>query len=252
MLAKAGIPFMVMTRMGPSDTSLFYWKSPDGSKALVWSDLRGYGWGSHLGLQNELNPARRTQIEKERAQVRTTTSGPVFMTWGSDLWAPAPKLVENVKLLNGEIPSLHFHLATPTEFFRSAVKTPGLPELAGEIPSSWPNVVSSLPHMWPLVAPAANTLLAAEKFAAINYALGYADYPQQDFEFLWRKLVEAMDHNHDGQGGAQADGRKAEYEQLAMLRGGEILRDSLRNIAERVRIPAPGGTPIVVFNPLNW
>ena len=37
-----------------------------------------------------------------------------------------------------------------------------------------------------------------------------------------------------------------------MLRGGEILRDSLRNIAERVRIPAGGGTPVVVFNPLNW
>jgi len=252
MLAKTGIPFMVMTRMGPADTSLFYWKAPDGSKTLVWSDLRGYGWGSHLGLQNELTPARRAQIEKELAQVRATTSGPIFMTWGSDLWAPAPKLVENVNLLNQEIPSSRFHLATPTEFFQRAIKTPGLPELAGEIPSSWPNVVSSLPHMWPLVAPAAHTLLAAEKFAAINYALGYAGYPQRDFEFLWRKLIESTDHNHDGQGGAAGDERKIEYSRMSIMHGGEILRDMLRNIAERVQIPFPKSFPLVVFNPLGW
>lgn len=95
-------------------------------------------------------------------------------------------------------------------------------------------------------------MLAAEKFAAINYALGYADYPQRDLDLLWKKLIESMDHNHDGQGGALADGRKAEYEQLSIIRGGEILRDSLRNIAERVRIPIAGSLPIVVFNPLGW
>jgi len=35
-------------------------------------------------------------------------------------------------------------------------------------------------------------------------------------------------------------------------RAEEILRDNLRNIAERVRIPIEHGTPIVVFNPLSW
>jgi hypothetical protein len=44
-----------------------------------------------------------------------------------------------------------------------------------------------------------------------------------------------MDHNHDGQGGALGDNRKIGYEQLAILHGGEILRDMLRNIAEHVQ-----------------
>jgi alpha-mannosidase len=109
-----------------------------------------------------------------------------------------------------------------------------------------------LAHIWPGIIPATNTLLAAEKFATINYALGYAEYPQQEFDFMWKKLVESMDHNHDGQGGRIGDNRKIEYEQLSVIRGGEILRDSLRNIAERVEVPIPDSFPIVVFNPLGW
>jgi alpha-mannosidase len=42
------------------------------------------------------------------------------------------------------------------------------------------------------------------------------------------------------------------YSQLVLLQGGEILRDSLRNIAERVAPPFPRSFPIVVFNPLVW
>lgn len=143
-------------------------------------------------------------------------------------------------------------IATPSEFFRQLQKSRSISDVSGEIPSSWPNIVSSLVHVWPGIIPATNTLLAAEKFATINYALGYAEYPQQEFDFLWKKLVESMDHNHDGQGGRIGDNRKIEYEQLSVIRGGEILRDSLRNIAERVEVPIPDSFPIVVFNSLGW
>jgi alpha-mannosidase len=97
-----------------------------------------------------------------------------------------------------------------------------------------------------------STLETAEKFAAINYALGYADYPQQEFEALWKGLIESMDHNHDGQGGDIGDQRKMEYSQMAIIRGGEILRNMLRNIAERVQVPIAESFPIVVFNGLGW
>ncbi|MEO7143626.1 MAG: glycosyl hydrolase-related protein [Bryobacteraceae bacterium] len=245
-LQESDTPYMVMTRMGPSDKALFYWKSPDGSRELVWFSLKGYGWGAHLGLHEELDAKRRAEIDKEVAQVADTTPGPIFMNWGSDLWAPNEKLIENVKRLP------HFEFSTPDNYFAKASKTAGLPELSGEIPSSWPNIVASLPHMWPLVIPATNTLREAEEFAAINYSLHYADYPQQTLDFLWKKLIESMDHNHDGQGGKIGDDRKKGYDELAILRGGEILRDMLRNIAERVEIPIPGSTPVVVFNPLGW
>jgi alpha-mannosidase len=245
-LQKAGTPYTVMTRMGPGDQSLFYWKAPDGSRELTWFSLKGYGWGSHLGLHSDLDERRRVMIDKEVAEVTQTTSSPIFMTWGSDLFAPNEKLIKNLP----QIPNFHF--STPDVFFKEVAGTKGLQDLAGEIPSSWPNIVSSLPHMWPLVIPATNTLRAAEEFAAINYALHYAPYPQQEFDFLWKKLIESMDHNHDGQGGRAGDDRKRSYSEMAILRGGEILRDSLRNIAERVQIPIAGSTPIVVFNSSGW
>ena len=251
MLSQARVPYMVMTRMGPSDKSLFYWKAPDGSKALVWNTIKGYGWGTFLTSQTTTAEEKRVRFQKELTDIRPTTGGPMLMNWGTDLWAPPDDFVERIDAFSRIAPA-RMAISTPSDFFRRVAGTADIAELAGEIPSSWPNIVSSLPHLWPQIIPATNTLLAAEKFAALNYALGYADYPQQDFDFLWKKLVESMDHNHDGQGGATADGRKAEYEQLSLIRGGEILRDSLRNIAERVSVPVARSFPIVVFNPMGW
>ena len=37
-----------------------------------------------------------------------------------------------------------------------------------------------------------------------------------------------------------------------MIQGGEILRNSLRNIAEKVQIPFEKSFPVVVFNPMGW
>jgi alpha-mannosidase len=250
-LAKSGVPFMVMTRMGPADTSLFRWKAPDGSSVLVWNALKGYGWGTFLTSAQLDDAQKAARLGKELADVSATTGGPVMMNWGTDLWAPSPGLVEATAAANRAGVG-RFLLSTPVEFFRRVAATRDLPERAGEINTSWPNIVSSLPHLWPQIIPATNTLLAAEKFAAINYALGYADYPQQQFELLWRKLVESMDHNHDGQGGSIGDDRKRGYSTMSVLDGGEILRDMLRNIAERVRIPVPRSFPIVVFNALSW
>lgn len=251
-LKQSRIPYMVMTRMGPSDVSLFRWLSPDGSSALVWNTLKGYGWGTFLTSTTQLDEDKRARFQKDLREVSATTPGPILMNWGTDLWSPPDDLVDRVERFNKWAPA-NLTITTPSRFFERVAPTSGIPERKGEIPSSWPNIVSSLPHLWPEIIPATNTLLAAEKFAAINYALGYSGYPQQELAFGWKKLIESMDHNHDGQGGLElGDGRKAEYHRLARIRGGEILRDSLRNIAERVQVPIAGSFPIVVFNPLNW
>ncbi len=57
-LSKAATPYMVMTRMGPRDLSLFHWKAPDGSAVLVWNTINGYGWGVGLGLHLDLDKDR--------------------------------------------------------------------------------------------------------------------------------------------------------------------------------------------------
>jgi alpha-mannosidase len=250
MLNKADVPEMVMSRMGPIDNPLFRWQAPNGSDELVWS-VRGYGLGAHLQLHGDLTEEGIDAIKKELDQRYSGTSGPIFIHWGIDLWAPTEKLVENVSKLNRSLTSAHFVLGTPQDFFSHAVSA-NTAKLSGEVPMAWPHVVDGILHLWQLAIPATNTLAAAEEFAAINYALGYALYPQEELDFLWKRLIESMDHNHDGQGGEIGDDRKMEYSQLAIIHGGEILRDMLRNIAERVQIPIAKSFPIVVFNGLGW
>ncbi len=161
-------------------------------------------------------------------------------------------LIGNLAALNEKLGPDHFRFATPSEFFQAATQATGIPDLSGEIPSSWANLITSLLGIWPPTVSATDTLLSAEKFAAINDALGYAPYLKERFDALWRKALEAMDHNSYGQGGDIGDARKLGYAQAAALEGGQILRASLRNIAERVEHAAAGGTAIVVFNPLSW
>ncbi len=251
-LAKSATPYMVMTRMGPPDTSLFRWKSPDGSSVLLWNTIKGYGWGVSLGLHRDLDDARLAKVASDVRAVEATTQAPLYMGWGTDLFAPNEKLVENMAVLNQRLAPDRYRLATADEYFHAASDTPGVPEIAGEIPSSWANVISSMSHLWPPVIAATDTLLNAEKFAAINYALGYAPYPREQLDALWKKALEAMDHNNYGQGGDLGDERKVGYAQAAILQGGQILRESLRNIAERVAHPFPRSMAVIVFNPSSW
>jgi alpha-mannosidase len=251
-LQQVGAPFMVMTRMGPQDKWLFDWNSPNGSKVLVWNEPHGYGWGAHLGFHADMTAEKRTVLEKELREVGANAPGPIFVPWGVDLWAPSERIVQNVDTLNKDFAYAHFTLATPQDFFKAVENTGDPPELAGEIPMAWPHVVDGIIQLWQLAVPATATLTMAEEFATIDYALGYSDYPQQDLETLWKSLIESMDHNHDGQGGEIGDRRKMEDSLLVLNRGGAILRNSLRNIAERVQIPVAKSFPIVVFNGLGW
>jgi alpha-mannosidase len=252
MLAKSDIPYMIMTRMGPPDAPLFRWKSPDGSSVLVWDTIKGYGWGVGLGLHHDLDDAHIDRIRKDVDAVQSLTKAPIYLGWGTDLFAPDETLVSNLAVLNKRLAPATFQFATPTEYFKTAEKSAEIPVISGEVPSSWSNVISSMTVNWPPAITASDTLVNAEKFAAINYALGYAPYPQQEFNGLWKKAIESMDHNNYGQGGDLGDERKVGYAQAAILQSGQILRESLRNIAERVERPAAKATAIVVFNPLSW
>src|SRR5208282_3709159 len=78
MLAKTDIPYMVMTRMGPPDCSLFRWAAPDKSSVLVWSTIKGYGWGVGLHLHtNELKGDTIARVAKSVAEVQATSRGPI-------------------------------------------------------------------------------------------------------------------------------------------------------------------------------
>ena len=251
-LSKTATPYMVMTRMGPRDLSLFRWKAPDDSAVLVWNTINGYGWGVGLGLHGDLDKDTLEAIARDVKKIGATTNGPLYMSWGTDLFAPTEKLLTNIDVLNQRLSPIHFHLATAEEFFKAVSAEDGILDLRGEVPSSWANITTSLIPLWLPALSATDTLISAEKFATINYALGYASYPEKEFESLWKDNLKSLDHNNDGQGAEIGDERKLGYANEAELGAGQILRDSLRNIAEKVQSPFSKSTAVVIFNPLSW
>jgi hypothetical protein len=103
-LQQSRVPYAVMTRMGPTDKSLFSWKAPDGSKTLVWNALKGYGWGTFLTSQTASDEQKQERLRKDVADLRANYGGPIFMNWGSDLFTPADDLVAQVEKSTGRAP----------------------------------------------------------------------------------------------------------------------------------------------------
>lgn len=66
--AKSDTPYMAMTRMGPPEHPLFRWRSPDGSTALVWYAVNGYGWG--VGIRVPPDQPGRNRPQENRAKRR--------------------------------------------------------------------------------------------------------------------------------------------------------------------------------------
>ncbi len=99
-MQKSDVPYIVMTRMGPQDKSLFRWKAPDGTTALLWYVKKGYGWGVDLGLHKDLDEAGLARIRSDLDEVQATVNGPIYLGWGTDLWAASDKISENIPVLN--------------------------------------------------------------------------------------------------------------------------------------------------------
>jgi hypothetical protein len=98
---------------------------------LLWDTINGYGWGVGLGLHHELDDAHLSSIQKQVGSIQSLTKGPVYLGWGTDLWAPNETLVGNLAVLNRRLAPATFQFATPTEYFLAAEKSPSIPEISG-------------------------------------------------------------------------------------------------------------------------
>jgi len=249
-LCKSGVYHAIITRSGPKKIALFFWRSPDGSRILIWHAIKSYTWGLDLRLHETPND---DELEKEIKEVSSLTSGaPVLMHWGCDLTIPTERLCKNIAKWN-KTREMKIRISTPTHYFEEVKSTTSLPVLSGETPRVWWPRDGRFPHIATLDIPATNALLAAEKFATVTSLLGLVKYPDIQLKETWKKLLQAMDHNYDGQGGTNGDRRKLEYHKLAIFIGEEILRNSLGRLAENVEVRhGPRCNPIVIFNSLSW
>jgi len=252
-MSKTGIPYTFFTRAGPSDKNLLYWRGLDGTRVLVWN-AKMYSLLFERGFHEDAEAAKEKGLEDEIVKIRQLSNAPVLVHWGFDLVVPSEQLIHNIEKWN-KISSFKMEMVTPQEYFSIAKQTLQIPEATGQIPSYWPYYEPCYIDMTSLDIPALQTILSAEKFSAIAFFLRHlSSYPSERFEVIWKNLLKSLDHNRDACGEVEGDARMKEYKQRAIYEAGEILRQALQAIAEKVKACDHGedALPIVVFNSMSW
>ncbi len=246
--SQAGMNAVILSRGFENHTDFVEWTSLDGTKIQAYCP-RGYA-GVSMMLSHE-----DYQVMKENGhkliEYVDEVDYPQIMHWGTDLYVLSEKIFEHIRRWNSE-EDRKINFATFREFF-SKTEPAEVKHLQGELPSSWTNVESSWPDIWPLDIPAEATVFRAEFLASLNALSGKVnDYPITQMRQVWDLLLDSMDHNQNGVGGDRADRDKFELKETARLTASKIADKYAWRLAARTEAPHDGAFPVVVFNPLSW
>ncbi len=257
-LAKAGIPYLVMSRY---HEGLYRWASPDGSSVLAYSPGHYGNASAYLNAP----PADGARVIEEKLArwtgyyagrglppefpllnsvdfSRPTDFGPLIRHWNAAGAAPGPAR-----------PVMTY--STARRFFEAIdTGTAELETVTGERPGLWLYIHGPTHHRAVSAAREAGRLLpAAEAFSTVLALLegSFDGYPAGRLEDAWRASI-YPDHGWGGKEGQVTDRLFRKKYEFARDEGRAVLRDALAGIAARVATRPEKGTPIVVFNPLSW
>lgn len=243
-----GMTEIILSRGFHQHTDHVSWTAPDGSEVKAYCP---WHYASLTGRISNENYAEMIAKEDEFEAYVGAVDYPQIIHWGMDLYVFNENIMKNVQRWNQD-GRRRLVFSTFREFFdrHPNVETK---KFAGEIPSSWPNIESSWPDIWPLDVPIENDILLAEYFGALNILAGNKnDYPKDTMERAWLNLLDAMDHNQNGIGGDIADADKLDLKRHAQLTAQAVTDRYAWRMAARTTTPNELAAPIVVFNPLSW
>jgi alpha-mannosidase len=257
-LAKAGIPYLVMSRY---HEGFYRWASPDGSSVLAYSP--GH-YGNAAAYLNAA-PAEGAKAVGEKVAKwkgyyasrglppeypllnsvdfsQPTDFGPLIRQWNDGPVSP------------GEArPVLRY--STARKFFEAFDVGPSkLETVAGERPGLW-LYIHGPTHHWAITAAreAARLLPAAEAFSTVRSLLeaSFANYPAQRLAAAWEAGI-YPDHGWGGKEGQITDRLFRKKYEFARDEGRAVRDEALAAIAGRIVTKPGSGTPIAVFNALSW
>jgi alpha-mannosidase len=251
-LAKAGIPYMVISRY---HEGFYRWASPDGSSVLTYSPGHYGNAAAYLNAKPEEGvKAIADKIAKwsgyyaERGLPaeypllnsvdfsQPTDFGPLIAAWNGAgkpvmQYSTARKLFEGVDM-----------------------KTAKLQTVTGERPGLW-LYIHGPTHHWAIAAAreAARLLPAAEAFSTVRALLegSFASYPAKRLEAAWMAEI-YPDHGWGGKEGQVTDRLFRKKYEFARDEGQAVLDEALEKISNGVVTDWKKGWPVVVFNGLSW
>ena len=257
-LAKAGIPYLVMSRY---HEGFYRWASPDGSSVLAYSP-------GHYGNAAAYLNAKPEEGAKTIADKVAKWSG-YYAPRGLPAEYPLLNSVDFSQPTDFGPLISHWNAAsagtsdsrpvmkysTARRFFESIdVKTAKLETITGERPGLW-LYIHGPTHHWAITAAreAARLLPAAEAFSTVRSLLegNFSSYPSKRLDAAWEAAV-YPDHGWGGKEGQVTDRLFRKKYEFARDEGRAVLDDALTVIAGRISTRPDKGTPVVVFNALSW
>jgi len=256
-LAKAGIPYLVMSRY---HEGFYRWASPDGTSVLAYSP--GH-YGNAAATLNappaEGAKAILEKLAKWSGYYAARGLPPEYPLLNSVDFSQPTDFGGLIRNWNGTAAkpkaAAVMQYSTARRFFEAIdVKTAKLETIAGERPGLW-LYIHGPTHHWAISAEreAGRLLPVAEAFSTVRALLdgSFAGYPAGRLEAAWMAAI-YPDHGWGGKEGQITDRLFRKKYEFARDEGREVLYGALAGIAARVRTRPEKGVPLVVFNSLSW
>jgi alpha-mannosidase len=259
-LAKSGIPYMVISRF---HEGFYRWGSPDGSSVLAYSpghygnaeaffrsdpktgvQAIGQKLARWSGYYAERNIAPEFPLLHSQDFSKPSDFGPLIKTWN-----------ESRREETGLGAGSTMIYSSAREMFEALSKGgPRFDAVSGERPGLW-LYIHGPTHQAAIAAQreAGRVLPAAEIFNAVEaWASGnFRDYPTKRLSEAWLSAI-YPDHGWGGKNGQITDRLFRKKYEFARDEGRDLLAAAVDRLSRRIKTEAAKGTPISVFNALSW
>jgi alpha-mannosidase len=257
-LAKSGIPYMVMSRY---HEGLYRWASPDGSSVLAYSPGHYGNAAAYLNAPPAAGAkAILEKLAKWRGYYASRDLPPQYPLLNSVDFSKPTDFGGLINHWNARAPEAGsdatvMRYSTARRFFEAIdVKGAKLDVVTGERPGLW-LYIHGPTHHWAISAEreASRLLPAAEAFSTVRALLdgSFAGYPARRLEAAWMAAI-YPDHGWGGKEGQITDRLFRKKYEFARDEGREVLQSALAGIAARIKTRPEKGVPLLVFNPLSW
>lgn len=236
---------------GDLDETLFHWQSADGSQVLACRIPFEY-----CSPPGDVS----AQTEKSLAQLdRSLGAMMIFYGVGNHGGGPTKANIESIHRYDRMGSFGRMTMSSPRTYFdemlaRGEGFLNGLTVRRDDLQHHAPGCYSSHSGIKAWQRRAQHAVLSAERWAAIDVALGATDYPRADLERAWKQIL--FNQFHDILPGSAIepsyeDARDQLGEAVSIAK--RIITRSHNRIARRIDIPMDTATqPVIVFNPHPW
>ncbi|HYA49378.1 MAG TPA: hypothetical protein VEG35_06730, partial [Burkholderiales bacterium] len=252
-LAKAGIPYLVMSRY---HEGFYRWASPDGTSVLAYSPGHYGNAAAYLNAPPaEGAKAVSDKVAKWKDYYAAHGLPPEFPLLNSVDFSQPTDFGGLIRQWNGNPQTvlaapLTMRYSSARRFFEAFdAKTAKLDTITGERPNLWLYIHGPTHHWAISAAREAGALLpAAETFSTLRALVegSFQDYPAARFEAAWQAAI-YPDHGWGGKEGQITDRLFRKKYEFARDEGRDMLYLALAGIASHIATKPGLGLPVVVF-----